>query len=247
MPVTSLDCVRSATFTDNLLPFSMGCVFCDPKEPIRVCTRFRARILLFNIEVPITQGFPVSASKHTLTQRHATYSFYASVLAIAMERHHRISSFGPSVHTVCTSGCLCHNLALGPWRIWEMYHFQRIQQSNLFNKSNLNVQTKDYQKDGMCVGSVMEGVHAVWVLKSAQKKREPGRNYSHHITGEGICLNNEIPSPSDEFHFAKNYTRYHFIKSFQSLHYVQYVYHESGQMCVNYDFSGAPRHITTRL
>lgn len=185
MPVTSLDCVRSATFTDNLLPFSMGCVFCDPKEPIRVCTRFRARILLFNIEVPITQGFPVSASKHTLTQRHATYSFYVSVLAIAMERHHHIFSFGPSVHTVCTSGCLCHNLALGPWRIWEMYHFQRIQQSNLFNKSNLNVQTtKDYQKDGMCVGSVMEGVHAVWVLKSAQKKREPGRNYSHHITGD---------------------------------------------------------------
>lgn len=66
-----------------------------------------------------------------------------------------------------------------------MYHFQGIQQSNLFNKSNLNVQTtKDYQKDGMCVGSVMEGVHAVWVLKSAQKKREPGRNYSHHITGD---------------------------------------------------------------
>lgn len=47
----------------TLLPSSMGCVFCDPKEPIRICTRFRARILLFNIEVPITQGFPVSGAK----------------------------------------------------------------------------------------------------------------------------------------------------------------------------------------
>lgn len=39
--------------------FSIGCIFCDPKEPIRACTRFRAKILLFNIEVPITKGFPV--------------------------------------------------------------------------------------------------------------------------------------------------------------------------------------------
>lgn len=35
-------------------------MFCDPKEPIKVCTRFRARVLIFNIEVPITKGFPVS-------------------------------------------------------------------------------------------------------------------------------------------------------------------------------------------
>lgn len=46
-----------------LSPSSMGCVFCDPKEPIRVCTRFRARVLLFNIEIPITQGFPVSTRR----------------------------------------------------------------------------------------------------------------------------------------------------------------------------------------
>lgn len=45
----------------------MGCVFCDPKEPIRVCTRFRARVLIFNIEIPITQGFPVSANKALLS------------------------------------------------------------------------------------------------------------------------------------------------------------------------------------
>lgn len=48
-----------------LMSCSVGCVCCDPKEPIKVCTRFRARILLFNIEVPVTQGFPVSGHKHT--------------------------------------------------------------------------------------------------------------------------------------------------------------------------------------
>ncbi|KAJ4928638.1 hypothetical protein JOQ06_004266 [Pogonophryne albipinna] len=42
----------------DIIKINVGYVFCDPKEPVRVCTRFRARILLFNIEVPITQGFP---------------------------------------------------------------------------------------------------------------------------------------------------------------------------------------------
>uniref|UniRef100_A0A7N8XH68 HBS1-like protein n=1 Tax=Mastacembelus armatus TaxID=205130 RepID=A0A7N8XH68_9TELE len=42
----------------DIIKINVGCVFCDPKEPIRACTRFRARVLIFNIEVPITQGFP---------------------------------------------------------------------------------------------------------------------------------------------------------------------------------------------
>lgn len=51
-----------------VLSSSVGCVFCDPKEPIKVCTRFRARVLIFNIEVPITKGFPVSLWKLCLWQ-----------------------------------------------------------------------------------------------------------------------------------------------------------------------------------
>ncbi|KPP63495.1 hypothetical protein Z043_118245 [Scleropages formosus] len=43
----------------DIIKINVGCVFCDPKEPIRSCSRFRARILLFNIELPVTQGFPV--------------------------------------------------------------------------------------------------------------------------------------------------------------------------------------------
>lgn len=51
-------------FVVVVLSCSVGCVFCDPKEPIKVCTRFRARVLIFNIEVPITKGFPVSFCKN---------------------------------------------------------------------------------------------------------------------------------------------------------------------------------------
>ncbi|KAI7794296.1 HBS1-like protein, partial [Triplophysa rosa] len=43
----------------DIIKINIGCIFCDPKEPIKACTRFRARILLFNIEVPVTKGFPV--------------------------------------------------------------------------------------------------------------------------------------------------------------------------------------------
>uniref|UniRef100_UPI0037E76145 HBS1-like protein isoform X1 n=2 Tax=Semicossyphus pulcher TaxID=241346 RepID=UPI0037E76145 len=52
----------------DIIKINVGCVFCDPKEPIRVCTRFRARVLLFNIEVPITQGFPVLLHYQTVSE-----------------------------------------------------------------------------------------------------------------------------------------------------------------------------------
>ncbi|XP_029318767.1 HBS1-like protein isoform X1 [Cottoperca gobio] len=52
----------------DIIKINVGCVFCDPKEPVRVCTRFRARILLFNIELPITQGFPVLLHYQTVSE-----------------------------------------------------------------------------------------------------------------------------------------------------------------------------------
>nr|XP_020445316.1 HBS1-like protein [Monopterus albus] len=52
----------------DIIKINVGCVFCDPKDPIRVCTRFRARILLFNIEVPVTQGFPVLLHYQTVSE-----------------------------------------------------------------------------------------------------------------------------------------------------------------------------------
>ncbi|KAJ8008705.1 hypothetical protein DPEC_G00081190 [Dallia pectoralis] len=52
----------------DIIKINVGCVFCDIKEPIRACSRFRARILLFNIEVPITQGFPVLLHYQTISE-----------------------------------------------------------------------------------------------------------------------------------------------------------------------------------
>ena len=39
--------------------FSIGSVLCDPEKPVKVCTRFRARVIVFSPEYPITPGFPV--------------------------------------------------------------------------------------------------------------------------------------------------------------------------------------------
>ncbi|XP_078145940.1 HBS1-like protein isoform X1 [Centroberyx gerrardi] len=63
----------------DIIKINVGCVFCDPKEPIKVCSRFRARILLFNIEVPITQGFPVLLHYQTVSEP-ATIRKLVSVL-----------------------------------------------------------------------------------------------------------------------------------------------------------------------
>ena len=38
---------------------SLGSVLCDQSQPIRVTSRIEARIVVFNVEVPITKGFPV--------------------------------------------------------------------------------------------------------------------------------------------------------------------------------------------
>ncbi|NXC67675.1 HBS1L protein, partial [Anhinga anhinga] len=52
----------------DIIKINVGCVFCDPKEPIKVCTRFRARVLIFNIEVPVTKGFPVLLHYQTVSE-----------------------------------------------------------------------------------------------------------------------------------------------------------------------------------
>ncbi|XP_066470939.1 HBS1-like protein [Tiliqua scincoides] len=52
----------------DIIKINVGCIFCCLKEPIKVCTRFRARILIFNIEIPITKGFPVLLHYQTVSQ-----------------------------------------------------------------------------------------------------------------------------------------------------------------------------------
>lgn len=36
-----------------------GSVLCDPQNPIKSAMRIRARIVIFNLELPITKGFTV--------------------------------------------------------------------------------------------------------------------------------------------------------------------------------------------
>jgi len=43
---------------DQMLLFP-GQVLCDPSLPIAVTSKFRARIVIFNIDIPITKGYPV--------------------------------------------------------------------------------------------------------------------------------------------------------------------------------------------
>uniref|UniRef100_A0A8D0H8B3 HBS1-like protein n=1 Tax=Sphenodon punctatus TaxID=8508 RepID=A0A8D0H8B3_SPHPU len=52
----------------DIIKINVGCVFCDLKEPIKVCTRFRARVLIFNIDLPITKGFPVLLHYQTVSE-----------------------------------------------------------------------------------------------------------------------------------------------------------------------------------
>lgn len=47
---------------------TVGSVICDPQHPIPVTTRFQARILVFNIKVPITIGFPVLLHHQSLIE-----------------------------------------------------------------------------------------------------------------------------------------------------------------------------------
>ncbi|XP_054346882.2 HBS1-like protein isoform X1 [Pongo pygmaeus] len=52
----------------DIIKINVGCIFCGPKVPIKACTRFRARILIFNIEIPITKGFPVLLHYQTVSE-----------------------------------------------------------------------------------------------------------------------------------------------------------------------------------
>nr|XP_033791773.1 HBS1-like protein isoform X2 [Geotrypetes seraphini] len=63
----------------DIIKINVGSVFCYPKEPIRACTRFRARVLIFNFEIPITQGFPVLLYYQTVSEP-ATIKKLVSVL-----------------------------------------------------------------------------------------------------------------------------------------------------------------------
>lgn len=47
---------------------SLGSVVCDPANPIHCATRIRARVVLFNLEIPVTKGFMVVFHYQSITE-----------------------------------------------------------------------------------------------------------------------------------------------------------------------------------
>nr|XP_037271666.1 HBS1-like protein [Rhipicephalus microplus] len=53
----------------DMIKVRLGSFLCDPAVPIRVSTRFQARLVVFNIEVPLTRGFPVVLHYQSTTEQ----------------------------------------------------------------------------------------------------------------------------------------------------------------------------------
>jgi len=58
---------------------AVGCIICDPQTPIPVTTRFQARIIVFNVKVPITMGFPVLLHHQSLIEPAVVSKLTASI------------------------------------------------------------------------------------------------------------------------------------------------------------------------
>jgi hypothetical protein len=44
----------------ELFVYRVGSILCDPTAPVKNATKMKARIIVFNIDIPITRGFMVS-------------------------------------------------------------------------------------------------------------------------------------------------------------------------------------------
>ena len=73
--------VLTITGTD-MNNIGVGSILCDPAEPIKATSRFRARVVIFNIDVPITKGFPVSGILETMLA--IFWLLYARILEVKL-------------------------------------------------------------------------------------------------------------------------------------------------------------------
>ncbi|OCT80284.1 hypothetical protein XELAEV_18027101mg [Xenopus laevis] len=74
----------------DIIKINVGCVFCSPNEPIKGCTRFRARVLIFNFEVPITQGFPVFDKGNECSDRITDTKAYSCGIVQRLQRTRKV-------------------------------------------------------------------------------------------------------------------------------------------------------------
>lgn len=47
---------------------SIGYILCDPQSPVQIASKFQARLVVFNVTVPITRGFPVVVHHQSLVE-----------------------------------------------------------------------------------------------------------------------------------------------------------------------------------
>ncbi|XP_046858247.1 HBS1-like protein [Xenia sp. Carnegie-2017] len=52
----------------DIVNITVGSILCDPSNPIQSVTKLRARIMVFNIDVPLTRGFPVVFHFQTINE-----------------------------------------------------------------------------------------------------------------------------------------------------------------------------------
>lgn len=45
---------------------SIGYILCDPNYPVPVSSKFEARLVVFNVTVPITKGYSVNITRHLI-------------------------------------------------------------------------------------------------------------------------------------------------------------------------------------
>ena len=89
--------------TSSLFVLFAGSIVCDPAQPIPSTSRMRARIVVFNIEIPITKGFPVRIMFFGWRTRvSADWAEYCWPLFFVSSSH-RDSWIKPSLTTFSTS------------------------------------------------------------------------------------------------------------------------------------------------
>lgn len=52
----------------DISTITIGSILCHPKEMVSIATHFQARIILFNVKVPITNGYPVILHLQSLAE-----------------------------------------------------------------------------------------------------------------------------------------------------------------------------------
>ncbi|XP_064486426.1 HBS1-like protein isoform X2 [Ornithodoros turicata] len=63
----------------DVMNVTVGSFLCDPAVPIRVTSKFQARIVVFNVEIPITRGFPVVLHYQSMSEQASVHKLISQL------------------------------------------------------------------------------------------------------------------------------------------------------------------------